>query len=351
MAPFGSWVMPIFYQSVIFEHNYVRSQVGIFDVSHMGEIFVQGKDASSFLQGLTINNIDKLKVGSSQYTALCNEKGGIIDDLIIYRIFDQTYLLCVNAANIAKDFSWLQSHQQGFLDLSLTNRSSDFGQIAIQGPLSLKLLNTVFSAEKIDFSQLSYGQIIEVELFGLKVFFARTGYTGEMGFEAYLPLSLVGSLWDLLLACPHPKALPIGLGARDTLRLEAGFILYGNDANDQTTPMEVGIGWACRLLEKDFIGKDAILEAKKRGLERKIEGFIMDEQAIPRANMTLWQDDKEIGLVTSGSYLPSLQKAGGLALVSCKANIEKPIFVDVRGQLKKACIVKKPLYVSKSKTS
>ncbi len=344
--------MPIFYQSVIAEHQYVRSDVGIFDVSHMGEIWIKGPDALPFLEELTINSVAKLAPGQGQYSAMCNEDGGVVDDLLIYCLAPSEYLLCVNAANIEKDHAWLLKHKKKTVNVTIENRSAQFGQLAVQGPKSQTLLLKLFSEQKSkdQLAALSYGSIAEFALEDFFVYIARTGYTGEVGYEIYVPEKKLTALWDKLFAIDEPKAWPIGLGARDTLRLEAGFILYGHEATDQVSPLEAGISWAFKGQDKNFIGKEPALAKKAAGQNRKLVSFVMAEQGIARADMQVFHQQKPCGVVTSGSFLPSLQKAGGMALVSgtCKEGDE--LEIDIRGQLKKALIVKKPLYDSKIKT-
>ena len=345
LVPFGGWEMPIQYEGVLAEHKQVRNEAGLFDVSHMGEIKVMGPDAEKFLNSITINNIKKLSNGEGQYTALPNEKGGFVDDLIIYRLEDNNYLLCVNASNTEKDFDWISSQTKDF-DVNVTNESELWSQLALQGPKTMQVLKDLFDWEVLD--SLNYMNIAEVEFAGGKLLLARTGYTGEVGVELYIPNTLVVDLFAKILS--HNDVKPIGLGARDTLRLEACYLLYGNDMNDDVSPVEAGISWAVDW-DKDFIGKEVLEKHRLKETDRrKMIAFELQDKGIARAHMEVMVDDNVVGEVTSGSFLPTLEKAGGMALINKNAaKVGDIIQINVRGKKKLAKVVKRPLYSARVK--
>ncbi len=350
---FGDWLMPVSYSSVLEEHKNVREKVGVFDVSHMGEVFIRGKNALSFVNHLTINDASKLKDGSGQYTAMCNEKGGMIDDLIIYRLDAEQFLFCVNASNQEKDFQWIDAKKSLFKDVSVTNESESYSQLAIQGPLSAEAITDLplSDADKQAITDLAYTHIKKLELFGVPAYIARTGYTGEKGFEIYCSSEVAIKTWQHLIENKHKTGLlPIGLGARDTLRLEACYLLYGNDMDETATPLEVGISWATKLEKEDFIGKRALIEQKQEGVPRKLIAFKLEDPGVARSGMKVFKDGEAIGQVTSGSVLPTVGGAGGLALVKKEAVvINDSIEIEVRGKRKLAKVFKKPLYSAKVK--
>ena len=355
MVNFSAWSMPVFYEKITSEHLHVREHAGLFDVSHMGEFFVTGSEAKSFLQRALINDLDLLSPGQSQYTALLNEKGGMIDDLLVYQLEEEEFLLCVNASNIEKDFTWLAQLKEAFPEVNLSNASKDFAQLAVQGPKSLESLSflSAYSAKK-KIEELSYGEILEIgDDPSKKLYIARTGYTGEKGFELYIPKEQAVECWRAILATSSKTNIkPVGLGARDTLRLEACYPLYGNEMNDTVSPLEIGIGWATKM-KKDikFIGHEALSQQKEEGLKRRLYAFHMLDSGIARLDMKVFQNGEEIGTVTSGSMLPSLGKKGGLALLeSQKLNKDEAIEIDIRGQRKKATLTKKPMYQAKIKS-
>lgn len=345
MMPFGGWDMPISYEGVIAEHKTVREACGIFDVSHMGEIRIKGPQANEFTQYITINDIGRLNPGQGQYSAILNDKGGMIDDLIIYRLGADELFACVNASNIEKDFAWIKEQSARF-NVTVTNESNLWSQIAVQGPTSQTVLGKVLGPEANKLEKLAYMEIIDVTVGSQKALVARTGYTGEHGYEIYMPHALVQNLWTSLLA---QGAKPIGLGARDTLRLEACYLLYGNDMNETVSPLEAGIAWAVRIEDKDFIGKKALEAQKTGGLKRKMVAFLMDDKAIARHDMKIFVGEREAGVVTSGSFLPTLDAAGGMALVDSSIKLGDTIEIDVRGKRKLAKVVKRPLYSAKVK--
>ncbi|MFK7823361.1 MAG: glycine cleavage system aminomethyltransferase GcvT [Oligoflexales bacterium] len=352
LVDFSGWKMPISYQSVLAEHHHVRSKLGIFDVSHMGEFWVRGPDAQAFLQFLTINDVNRLEVGHGQYSAICNHQGGMIDDLILYRTEEQEFFICVNAANISKDFEWFQHSLSDFDGVELENVSSSWSQIAVQGPNSQAAIMSIVNAQDQErVLGLPYTQIMDISFGNTTCKLARTGYTGEKGYEIYIPNSAAEACWQALLATePQTEVKPIGLGARDTLRLEACYLLYGNDMDESVTPLEAGIAWATKLESSGFCGKEAIAKQKAAGVPRKLCSFLFEDQGVPRKGMRVLKGEDELGIVTSGSVLPSVGGSGGFALVSAgKVKVGDVIEVDVRGKLKKAKLVKKPFYKAKTK--
>ncbi len=348
-AGFGGWDMPISYEGVLAEHKQVRDVCGLFDVSHMGEVFVSGPDALKFLQYHTINDVSRLAIGNGQYNALPTPEAGFVDDLFIYRLGADLYLLCVNASNADKDFQWLLAHQNGY-DVKLDNQSAQWSQIAVQGPKSQECLNAVLSPEdQTKIAALKFTDITSTQFFGQTGYTARTGYTGEWGYEIYLPNGVAEQVFaDLLEKTP---AKPIGLGARDTLRLESCYLLYGNDMDETVSPIEAGIAWAVRFDKGDFLGKSK-MEAQKAGQipARKMVAFKLEDQGIARHGMDIYQGDRKIGVVTSGSFLPTLDFAGGMALIEKDGGQLGDSFeIDVRGKRKVAKIVKRPLYSAQVK--
>jgi aminomethyltransferase len=352
MISFAGWQLPAFYTTVLQEHRCVREQVGLFDVSHMGEFWVSGADAAQFLQYVTINDVRKLSIGCGQYTALCNERGGVVDDLILYQLGPQEYLLCVNAANIAGDFAWLQQHSAGFSQLKLVNASGEWSQIAIQGPNSLLALREIVPAkDQPALEDLAYTHIMPLTLQGASCLLARTGYTGEKGYELYLPHRSATWAWTEMLASKERSGVqPIGLGARDTLRLEAGYLLYGNDLSTEISPLEAGIAWATKLDGEDFIGRNALLSQKAQGLPRRMYCFQMSDSGIARSGMEVFCGDEQIGYVTSGSVLPSLGGVGGMALLRNGAvAVGDEITINIRNERKRARLAPRPLYAARVK--
>lgn len=352
MVPFGGWDMPVSYEGVLAEHNCVRTACGIFDVSHMGEVRVTGPDAEKFLLFLAMNDVSKLSPGQGQYSGLLNKAGGMIDDIILYKLNDSEYFICVNASNSEKDFSWIKEHSRNF-KVTVTNESGTWSQLAIQGPKSMEAMRHLFKGTDAfgTLSDLPYMGIRRLTLFGQDVLVARTGYTGEMGFEIYLPNQLAEKAWVTALESnPTSGIKPIGLGARDTLRLEACYVLYGNEMDDTVSPIEAGVAWAVKTDRPgDFIGKDVVDRQKKTKEHRKTFAFKMQEQAIPRHGMPVFSGSSQIGVVSSGSVLPTVGGAGGMALISGAFKIGDTVEVDVRGKRKLAQLVARPLYSARVK--
>lgn len=334
--------MPVQYSGIIDEHLAVRNTVGVFDVSHMGEFFVRGKDALKFLQKVTVNDVAALTEGRVQYSALCYENGGIVDDLLVYHRGDG-YMLVVNAANTPKDFAWLQSQLEG--EVELTDQSDAYALLAVQGPKSLALLQKLTA---VGLSAIAYYHSVPGTLAGIDMLISRTGYTGELGFELYFNSDpqICRKVWEALFTTGREFAVkPIGLGARDTLRLEMGFCLYGNDIDQTTHPLEAGLGWITKLHKGDFIGRSVMLKAKERGLKRKLVGFTLSEKAVPRHGYELASKETIIGQVTSGTFSPSLERAIGMGYVATEhASIGNSIDVLIRGKAVPAEIVKLPFY-------
>jgi aminomethyltransferase len=340
MVDFSGWWMPVEFEGLRAEHKRVREQVGLFDVSHMGEIRVKGPKALETVEWVTTNDVAKLEPGQAQYTLFTNDKGGIVDDLIVYCLQKNAdYLLCVNAANIEKDYQWIVDHNKG---ADVTNESEAWGQIAIQGPKALELLSRVFGESVQEIPGFQFG---EFSFEGGKVWLARTGYTGEEGGEVFVPSQLTEKLWTTLLEKGADLGVaPIGLGARDTLRTEMKYPLYGNDIDDGTNPYSAGLGWVVKAKVKDFLGKDLILSQKEQGLTHKLVGFKMLERGIPRAQYKLFSvDNEEVGWVTSGTMSPNLGEGIGIGyLKKDLAEVGTELLVEVRSRRLKAAVVKTP---------
>lgn len=317
IVDFAGFEMPVQYEGIIAEHMAVRNSVGVFDVSHMGEFFVKGKDALAFIQKCTTNDASKLSPGKVQYSAMCYEDGGVVDDLLVY-CFGDYYMLVVNASNIEKDFNWLKGNI-GSMDVELTNRSDDFSLLAIQGKNSISTLQKLTDT---DLSALKYYTFAEGKVCGVDTIISRTGYTGEgMGFEIYIPSDKATSekIWkEVFKAGGEFNIKPIGLGARDTLRLEAGYCLYGNDIDNTTNTIEAGLGWITKPKKGEFNGKARVDSELANGSTRKLVGFIVDGRLVARHGYEIFSDDKKIGHVTSGSMSPCLNKNIGLGYVETK---------------------------------
>ena len=335
---FGGWEMPLQYSSIVKEHRAVRDAAGLFDLSHMGEIDITGNGANELAQKLTTNDIRRLTDGRVQYTLLCNENGGIVDDILIYRHVDNDYTLVVNAANIEKDFEWIKHHNDTGAEVS--DVSDETVLIAVQGPRSMDILFRVTPAD------LAYDikpfQFYVDQVAGHTAAISRTGYTGEVGFEIYLKPKNAEDLWDTLYEIVKEEdGLPVGLGARDTLRLEAGLRLYGMDMDENTTPYEAGLGRFVKLDTDDFIGKEMLLAQKETGeLKKKLVGFQMLDRVVARPGYTVYQNDEAIGIVTSGAPSPSLNCNIGFASIT--PNSGNNIEIDIRGKQYPAKIVKVP---------
>ncbi len=340
---FHGYELPLEYTTIVEEHLAARKQASLFDLSHMGEIEIRGGNAIKLLQRLITNDVESLTDGKVLYTPICNPQGGIIDDIIVYRFNKERFLLVVNASNIQKVYKWMESNPQGGADV--LNRSEEIGMVAIQGPISERIMETFDRAA----AKLPHHSLIEK---GTTII-SRTGYTGEDGFEVYTPNNKCQELWERLMDAGKALGLkPAGLGARDTLRLEAGLLLYGNDINETTTPLEAGIGWTVKFYKEDFIGKESLLNQKVTGIKRKLVGLELIERGIPRAGYPILFDSKKVGQVTSGTFSPYFQKPLAMGYVQTDCLPENwPVTeagagfsIEIRGTQLKAKIVKLPFY-------
>jgi aminomethyltransferase len=338
---FGGWELPVQFSSIKEEHDAVRNRAGLFDVSHMGEIFVEGPDALAYLQTLLSNDISKIQIGSAQYNAMCYETGGVVDDLLTYRLDENKYLLCVNAANIEKDYEWMLAQKSG--DVAILNKSDEYAQIALQGPLAEEVLQTLTSEKLNDIKYFKFKENVEIS--GHRVLVSRSGYTGEDGFEIYGQPEAIIDLWEKILEAGKDKGVvPAGLGARDTLRFEACLPLYGQELSKDITPLEAGIGFAVKL-STDFIGRDALAAQKEEGLKRKIVGVEMAGKGIPRHGYKVFKEGKAIGEVTTGTQSPMTKRNIGLALVDAsKVEIGTEVEIEIRGKFIPAVVVETPFY-------
>lgn len=347
MVPFAGWLMPVQYSGILDEHRAVRSAAGLFDLGHMGQVRVSGPDALAFLQYVTTNDVAKLEPGDAQYSLLPNEQGGVIDDIIVYRWPDEPgYFVVVNAANHDKDLAWLrrQRMDRNDLDVTVEDVSPELGMIAIQGPNAETIVATLTTT---DLGAIGAFQWRRGDVAGIPVMIARTGYTGEDGFEFYVPQERTVDLWDALLRAGLPFGLaPVGLGARDTLRLEARMPLYGNEVADDISPLEAGLGWAVKLDKGPFVGRDRIAAVKDAGPPRRTVGFQLTERAgSARHGYPVQVDGRDVGVVTSGAHSPTLGSEIGLALIdSAAAGVDRPLNVIIRGRPVQARQVKLPFY-------
>jgi len=318
----------------------VRENAGIFDLSHMGEFFISGKGAPAALNKLVTNDVEKLKIGKALYTPICTPEGGIVDDILVYRDADEEYMLVVNASNIKKDYEWIAGRLPKGLEVD--DRSLDIALVAVQGPQSEAIVSEVAGQ---DLGDVRYYQFENVVIDGIAVRVSRTGYTGEDGFEVYVDAERAGEVWDALFDLTHGiGGVPVGLGARDTLRLEMKYCLYGNDIDETTTPLEAGIGWTVKLGKDDFIGKAPLARQEEEGLRRKLAGFVMVDPGVPRHGFGIIDvDGKNIGEVTSGSYSPSLGENVGLGYLDVpRDEFGTEILVDIRKKPRLARVVETP---------
>ncbi len=341
MVEFGGWEMPVQYSSIIDEHLTVRSNVGIFDVSHMGEIEIRGDKSLSLIQKLITNDAAKLIDGQVLYTPMCTETGGIVDDLLVYRFAADRYMFVVNASNLEKGLEWIRAH--GETGAEVENRSNETALIALQGRNAPQCLQTLTG---IDLTALAYYRFTTGEVAGIPTTISRTGYTGEIGFELYAESKHSVDLWNAV----HEKACtvggkPIGLGARDTLRLEARLCLYGNDIDETTTPLEAGLRWTVAFDKGDFIGREALIRQNDDGIKRRLMGFQMLDRSIARAHHAVYREDQRVGEVTSGAPAPSLNCNIGLAYLPIEmSKINAKIEIEIRGKHHPAKVVRTPFY-------
>lgn len=342
LIDFGGWELPVQFTSIKDEHHAVRQAAGLFDVSHMGEVRITGPDAASFLQKLTTNNIDKLTDHKAQYTFMCYPDGGTVDDLIVFRKDAEDFLLVLNAANTEKDIEWIEKQAEG--NLNIEDVSDQTALLALQGPRAEQILQplTDVALSEIGFFRFRTDVLVD----SADAWVARTGYTGEDGFELYVPSEDAPALWDKLLHTGASLGLqPCGLGARDTLRFEAGLALYGQELSASITPLEAGFGFAVKLDQGDFIGREALVEQKAQGVPRALVGLEMMERGIPRVHYPVFIEDKEIGEVTSGTQSPTLNRNLGLALIKREyAGEGQEVEVEIRQKRRKAKVIKTPFY-------
>jgi aminomethyltransferase len=343
MVEFGGWDMPVEYSGIVEEHMAVRTRAGLFDVSHMGEIEIAGRDALKAVQHITSNDASRLAVNQAHYSALTTPEGTFVDDVLTYRLADEHFMLVVNASNIIKDFRWITEHIQGIGDAVAVNASSRYALIAIQGPAARDILQSLTG---VDLSAIKYYWFATGEVASVRVTVSRTGYTGEDGFEIFVAPASAERIWDALLASGKSAGLlPAGLGARDTLRLEAGMRLYGNDMDEQSTVLEADLGWIVGWKKEEFLGADVLRRQKAEGTRKAIVGFEMVDRAIGRHGYDVYIDGVRAGVVTSGTQTPYLKKAIGMAYVPPDRTAPgTEIEIDVRGRRAKAVIVQMPFY-------
>jgi aminomethyltransferase len=341
MVDFAGWEMPIHYGSTLREHLAVRESVGIFDVSHMGEIEIIGKDALSLAQKITSNDISKLKDGQAQYSAFLYPEGTFVDDIVLYRINSEHIFMCVNAANREKDFQWVRQHQEG--EVEILDQGDAYAQLAIQGPQAETVLQELTN---VDLSAIQTYWFSRGEIDGVASLISRTGYTGEDGFEIYIPPNTAPPIWEKLLSVGEPfEITPAGLAARNTLRLEMAYSLYGHEIDQTTNPWEANLAWIVKMGKSDFIGKEALARLKIVGPDRRLVGFEMVDRGIARDHYPVWIEGKKVSEVTSGSPAPSLGKHVGLAYLPIRhAEVEQLLEVEVRGKRLKAKVVSTPFY-------
>lgn len=341
MVAFAGWEMPVQYRGVIEEHLAVRSRAGLFDVSHMGEIEITGSDSLEFCQRISANDVARMKVSQAQYNLLLNDRGGVVDDVIFYRLEPNHFLICVNAANSDKDFRWIGEHAQGRVEVA--DVSARYAQLALQGPAAEKILRPLTALElgEIKSFHFAFGEVASI-----RCLVARTGYTGEDGFELYCQSGDAEELWNALLECGGTEGLvPAGLGARDTLRLEKAYPLYGHELDDSTTPLEAGLNWVTKFSKPVFIGREALVRQKDQGVRRRLVGLELREPGIARADYPLYKNTEAVGRVTSGTKSPSLGKSIALGYVASPAGgIGTEIDVEIRGRKVRAEVVPLPFY-------
>jgi aminomethyltransferase len=343
MVEFGGWDMPVEYSGIVNEHMAVRTRAGLFDVSHMGEIEIAGRDALQAVQHITSNDASTLAVNQIQYSALTTPQGTFVDDLTVYKLSDEHFMLVVNAANIIKDFHWITEHIEGHGDAVAVNTSSRYALIALQGPAARDVLQSLTAANLND---LKYYWFTTGEVASVRCTISRTGYTGEDGFEVFVPPASAERVWDAMLNAGRAAGVvPVGLGARDTLRLEAAMRLYGNDMDETTTVVEAGLGWIVGWKKAEFLGFDRLKQQKAEGPARKLVGFEMLDRAIARHGYDVYCDGANAGVVTSGTQTPFLRKAIGMAYVpSGKTAPGTEFEVEVRGRRARATVVPMPFY-------
>jgi aminomethyltransferase len=341
MIEFGGWEMPVQYSGILAEHQAVRTRAGLFDLSHMGEIEVAGPGALEVCQELLVTDVARVQLWQAQYSVLCYPNGGIVDDVIVYRVAEDRYLWCVNAANIDKDYDWMIAHNHG--RAAFINRSDEYALVALQGPLAISILQRLTS---LDLSQIRRYWAARGEVAGVPALVARTGYTGEDGFELFVAAQQSTALWSACLDVGQGDELvPVGLGARDTLRLEASYLLYGNDIDAQTTPLEAGLQRLVKFTKSEFVGRDALVQQQTAGVAKQLVGIKMDEPGIPRHDYPVWGDDTLLGQVTSGTQSPTLGVGIALGYVPPPyATVGTAVTVEIRGRRVRGRVVERPFY-------
>lgn len=351
---FGGWELPVQFSGILQEHEAVRTKAGLFDVSHMGEVEVSGSGAVAYLQKLTVNDVARLQIGQAQYSLMCHEDGGVIDDLLVYRLAEDKFMLVINAANIDKDVEWLTSHVGP--NVSIRDISQEMSLLALQGPNAVHVLQLCTKTTLAEIKPFHFQQ--QIQLFHpltnadlCEALISRTGYTGEDGFEIYVHHAAVQQVWKLLLEAGAVHGLvPVGLGARDTLRFEARLPLYGQELSSSITPLEAGLGMFVKLDKGPFIGRDALLQQQQNGVPRKLVGIEMVERGIPRTHYPVWSGQQQIGAVTTGTQSPTLKKNVGLALVATQYSaLGTELDVEIRGKRVKAVVVSTPFYKRQTK--
>lgn len=345
MVEFAGWDMPVQYSGIKDEHLAVRNSAGLFDVSHMGEIEISGSGALALVQHLSTNDASKMIDGKAQYSLMLNDRGTVIDDVIIYRFTEERFIIVVNASNVEKDFAWMQKHAGQ--DVTVTNRSDDYALIAFQGPKAPEITQGLTD---VDLPSIKRYHFAEGTVAGVNnVIIARTGYTGEDGFELFCNPSNAPKLWSALLGDGKSVGVkPAGLAARDTLRIEMKYSLYGHEISEETNPFEAGLGWVVKMGdENDFYGKDLLIQIKKAGIQRRLVGFKMSDRTIPRQGYAIVKDEKTIGQVTSGTLSPSLDMPIGIGFVPPDMReVGTRLHIDIRGKLREAEVVETPFYKS-----
>ncbi|MFS0872037.1 glycine cleavage system aminomethyltransferase GcvT [Paenibacillus xylanilyticus] len=339
---FGGWELPVQFSGIQKEHEAVRERAGLFDVSHMGEFTVRGEQAEAFLQKMTTNDVTTLVPGQAQYTLMCYPDGGVVDDLLVYKLEDQHYMLVVNASNIDKDWAWLQEHMVP--GVSMKNDSEETALLALQGPLAVDIIGKVTDTDVSTIEPFRF--VKNAEVCGVKLLLSRTGYTGEDGFELYVTADQAAAVWNGLMQAGEPHGLvPAGLGARDTLRFEAKLPLYGQELSPTISPLEAGVGMFVKLNAGPFIGHEALLQQKNDGPARKLVGIEVLERGIPRPHYPIYAEGVQIGEVTTGTQSPTLKRNLGLALIDSKyAALGTPLEIEIRGKKLKAEVVKTPFH-------
>src|SRR5262245_45046305 len=341
LIEFGGWDMPVQYSGILAEHHAVRTKAGLFELSHMGEIEVNGPRALEALQELVVTDVARVQLGQAQYSVMCYADGGIVDDIIIYRVAQENYLICVNASNTAKDFEWMTQHNHA--QAAMIDRSDEYVLIAVQGPSAGVIVQQL---TPLNLSQVRRYWFATGEVAGVSALVARTGYTGEDGFELFIAADRAANVWNSWLDAGQKGGLrPIGLGGRDTLRLEADYLLYGNDIDAQTTPLEAGLQRLVKFDKASFLGREALLQQQTTGVKKQLVGLRMDEPGIPRHGYPLWHEEQSVGVVTSGTQSPTLGVGIALGYVpSVCAAVGTSLAVEIRGRRVPAHVVERPFY-------